>query len=132
METLYSHPKRKLIWLLPAGLHPGVKFSICLSSYFPSRLPKLQSRYLLLFPPNQKALVSCPTANKVSTQAPSLKPSPTASSPRLLRAAALSRPHRARHSPYPPSRTLHLQPQYGRSPQSCPPPKTPALVSPRP
>lgn len=95
-----------------------------LSFHFSSLLLRLQSKCLLPFPLNRKALVLCPMANQASTQALFLKPSPTASSPRLPKAAALSHPHRARHSPYPPSRTLHLQQQYGPSPQSCPPPKT--------
>lgn len=75
--------------------------------------------------------MSCPIANQVSTLVPSLKPSPTVSSPRPPRAAILSCPHKARHSLYPPSRTLHLQQQYGPSPQNFPPPKTPVWVNPR-
>lgn len=132
MKTHSLHPnRRKKKWDYQQAYSP-VSNLISLPSHLSSLLPRLQSRCLLLSPPNRKALALCPTANKASTQAPFLRPSPTASSPRRPRAAALSHPHRARHSHYPPSRTLHPQPQYGPSPQSCPHPKTPAWVSPRP
>lgn len=118
----------KIVYQKNVSLH----LMCCLSPHLSSLHPSRQSKYLLLSPPNPKALVLCPMANQASTQAPSLKLSLIASNPRLPRAAALSRPRKARHSPYPPSRKLHLQPRYDLSPRSCPPPKMPAWVNPRP
>lgn len=100
--------------------------------HFFSLLQKLQSKCPLLSPPNPKAPQLCHTASQGSTREPSLKPSPTTSSPRVHRAAALSYPLRARLSPSPQSRTPHLRQQYAPSLQNYPLPKTPAWVSHRP
>ncbi|TMS04579.1 Apoptosis-stimulating of p53 protein 2 [Larimichthys crocea] len=54
------------------------------------------------------------------------KAKPQSQQPQAAQGRSPLPPSQSQTLPYPPSRTLHLQPQYGPSLQSCHPPKTPA------
>lgn len=114
--------------VMHTGCHLNLAYFLIwhVSFHFCSRLQKLQSKCLLLSPPNPKAPPLCHMAKQGSIQVPSLKPSPTTNSPRAHRAAVLSHPHRVRLSHSPQSRIPHLQQQYDLSLQNYPLPKTPA------
>lgn len=116
--------RKQIKSILEWRIYPDMFFWFDFFLFFSSLPLRLRLKSLRLFPTNQKDLLLCRTANRASTQEPSLKPNPKSSSLNLP--AALYLLHRARLFLYPPSRTSHLQLLFDLSPQSL---RLPASLS---